>query len=226
MHQSKALSHYSDNNERCNCASHGLHTNSPERLTKAFNSCSPWHQRWLAAAPHFSAVFWMISLVWGSCNAPWKTIPPRCCQHVCSPRTRPWEWPLLIHSQYDWRLVGPIGWEPCSPPGYHIAVSSCWLLFSATWEGHRLVAVWSPWAPFTLTLSLSLSLSLRPPNAQLSAPTGHSTVDMWRGARGEMTSAFPLPVFPGVLYSPGSEAPLVLCVPLPEWESPDLTLLI
>lgn len=64
------------------------------------------------------------------------------------------------HSQYDWRLVGPIGWEPCSPPGYHIAVSSCWLLFSATWEGHRLVAVWSPWAPFTLTLSLSVSWSL------------------------------------------------------------------
>ena len=81
---------------------------------------------------------------------------------------------------------------------------------------------------FSLSLLVSLSLSLSGASwrTQLSAPTGHGTVDMRRGARGEMTSAFPLPVFPGALYSPGSEAPLVLCVPLPEWGSPDLTLLI
>lgn len=108
VNQSKVISYY--DNEQCSCASHWLRTNSPERLTKPFNSYSPWHQWWLAAAARFSAVFWMISLETGSSNAPRKTIPPRCCQHVCSLRTRPWEWLLLI-PQSVWLEAGWSNWS-------------------------------------------------------------------------------------------------------------------
>lgn len=167
-----------------------LRKNSPERLTKPFNSCTPWHQRWLACArsPVFSAFFWMISLARGSSNAPWKTIPPRCCQHVCSLTTKPWEWLPLI-PQPVWLQAGPSNWlgAPVSPLAI---ISQCPLADSCSLpleRGHRLVAARPPRVSFTLTpalslfsLSLGLCLSLSGASwyTQLSAPTGHGTVDM------------------------------------------------
>lgn len=166
--------------------------------------------------------FWMTSSVAGSSNAPWKSIPTLCWQHVCPLRTRPWEWLLLI-PQSTWLEAGWSNWfgPPLFPPGYHIAVSSCWLLLCATWEAHRLLAARSPWAPFTLTPALSSSLLV--------------SVSLWElqicnaEQKARWPQLFHCLCFPLVLLctpSPGSQAPLVLWFPLPEWDGPDLTLLI
>lgn len=66
-----------------------------------------------------------MSLVRGSSNAPWKNIPPHCCQHVCSLRTRPWEWLLLI-PQSQWLEAGRSNWlGPLFSPwlSYHRVLS-------------------------------------------------------------------------------------------------------
>lgn len=131
-----------------------------ERLTKPFNSRSLRHQRWLAFRS-LLLCFLDELIGGGQLQCPMENYTPLLLSHVCSLRAQPWEWFLLIsQSQEGWRLVCPIGWDPCFPPGYHIVVSSCWLLFSATWEGRRLLAARSSWAPFTLTPTFSSSLSL------------------------------------------------------------------
>lgn len=156
MDQSTVIWYYSNDNEQCSCASHWLQTNSPERLTKPFDSFSLWHQWYPTAALLFSAVsgwchwgWWEVAMPLGNLNSH---------AAVGSLRTWPWEWFLLIPQSVWLEASRSNRLGPLFPHGYQIALSSCWLLFSATWEGHGLLAARSPWAPFTLTPALSLSL--------------------------------------------------------------------
>lgn len=137
------------------------------------------------------------------------------------------------HSQYGWRLVGPIGWDPRFPLAI---ISRCPLVDSCSLPLERAtdyLLLGSPWAPFTLTLALSLSLGLSLWGLQIhTVVCSHRTRYCRYVIQNERQDdlSFSTAVFPVVLllvlYSPGSEAPLVLCFLLPEWDSLDLTLLI
>ena len=78
------------------------------------------------------------------------------------------------HSQCGYRPPGPIGrGSPPRPPhGYHMAVSSCWLLLPAPSEGPRLLVTAPPWASFTPTPPFSV------PMRPASAPAGRRATDM------------------------------------------------
>lgn len=130
----------------------------------------PWHQRWLAAAPHFFALSgW--SHWWGEvAMPPWKTIPPSLLP-ACLLRTRLWEWLSLI-AQPVWleaRRFNSLG-----PPVFPLAIiSRCPLVDSCSLPLERAtdyLLLGSLWAPFTQTpalsfsLSWTLSLSLGPPD--------------------------------------------------------------
>ena len=96
-----------------------------------------------------------------------KTIPPRCCQHVCSPRTRPWEWLLLI-PQPVWLEAGRpnrLG-TLFSPP--RLSYRRVLLLTPVLCHlrGPQISCRLVPLSPlhtnsFSLSLLVSLSLSLR-----------------------------------------------------------------
>lgn len=78
--QSTVIWYHSYDNEQCSCASHWLQTNSPERLTKPFDSFSLWHQRYPTAALHLSAVSGWCHWWWWEVVMPHeKSILPRCC---------------------------------------------------------------------------------------------------------------------------------------------------
>ncbi len=133
----------------------------------------------------FLYCFWMISLVRGSSNAPRKTIPPHCCQHVCLLRTWPWEWLLLIPQPvcaggWSVQLVGTLVFPWLS---YHGVLLLTPVLCHL--RGPQITCCSVPLSPLhtnssTLSLSLSLLVSLSGASryTQLSAPTGHGTVDM------------------------------------------------
>lgn len=111
----------------------------------------------------FLCCFWMISLVRGSSNALWKTIPPHCCQHVCSPRTRPWEWLLLI-PQPVWLEAGWSNWLG-APFSLWLSYRSVLLLTPVLCHlrGPQISCRSAPLSPLhtnSSTFSLSLGLSL------------------------------------------------------------------
>lgn len=119
-------------------------------------------------------------------------------------------------------------------PGYHITVSSCWLLFSCHLRGPQITCSSVPVSPLhtnssALFLSLGLSLwGLLIHTVVCSHRAWYCRYVMQNERRDDLsfsTAVFPV-VLLLVLYSPGSEAPLVLCFLLPEWDSLDLTLLI
>lgn len=147
-HQSKVLSISSRSRwARVVHVKHPVKT-ALERLTKPVIdvSCTPWHQRWRAAAPHSSAIPGWSHL--GEEAVPRGKLYPLTAASLSGHRgPGPGSGSYWYHRHCGCRLVGPIGREPPFSPGYHITVSSCWLLFSATWEGHRLLAARSPWAP-------------------------------------------------------------------------------
>lgn len=160
MDQSTVIWYYSYDNEQCSCASHWLQANSPERLTKPFDSFSLWHQWYPTAALHFSAVsgwchrwWWEVAMSLGKLYS---------LAAVSSLRTYLWECLLLIPQSVWLEASWSNRLGPLFPHGYQMTLSSCWLLFSATWEGHGLLAAWSPWAPFTLTPALAFSLLVSP----------------------------------------------------------------
>lgn len=127
MNQSKVISYY--DNEQCSCASHWLRTNSPERLTKPFNSYSPWHQWWLAAAARFSAVSGWSHWRW-EVTMPLGKLYPLAAVSMCAHwGPGPGSGSCWYRSQYGWGLAGPIGWDPSFPSAI---ISRCPLVDSCS----------------------------------------------------------------------------------------------
>lgn len=113
--------------------------------------------------------------------------------------------------------TGRAGQSADSPHGYHITVSSCWLLLPAPSEGHRLLVAPSPWASFTPTPPFSFLM--RPP----SAPVGRRATDTVCRRHGDLSfsaacvfqfSCYSLSWLPGSLsssdFSSLSETALIL----------------
>lgn len=133
----------------------------------------------------FLCCFWMISLVRGSSNAPWKTIPPSllpACLLSEDPAlgVAPTDTTASMAGGWSAQLVG----TPVFPwLSYHSVLLLTPVLCHL--RGPQITCCSVPVSPLhvnssthALSLSLSWPLSQGPPDTQLSAPTGHGTVDM------------------------------------------------
>lgn len=111
----------------------------------------------------FICYSWMISFR-GRSSAPWKAIPPHCCQLVWSPRTWPGERLRLI-PQTLWLQAGGSNWSgtPVLPwLSYHSVLLLTPVLCHL--RGPQITCCSVPLSSSTLTLALSVSVSLGPPD--------------------------------------------------------------
>lgn len=146
----------------------GTWVKRPRKAHRTFSICAV-NQQWFTT-PHYFGTFHPWAHCLGEAAMPWGKLPPGCCQHVYPLSTQPWEWLSLI-PQPGWLEAGQ---------------SKCLGLPIFPWLSYHSVLLLTPVLCYLRGPQITfwpalpkpfLSLSGASWFSQLSAPTGHGTVD-------------------------------------------------